>query len=88
MKNPATNATKDDFNDFTNHLLDEIEAGKKPLVMLRNGTIVPVSWYNEEGPEYEHFIYRDKSKNMYMIWENDGHSITSRELDIMELYEG
>ncbi len=88
MKNPATNATKDDFNVFTEHLFQQIENGKTPLVMLRDGRIVPISWFTDDGPEYEHFIYRDKSRNIYLVWENDGHSVTSRDFDIMELYEG
>lgn len=88
MKNPATNATKDDFNVFTEHLLEQIKAGKKPLVELRDGRVVPISWFDKDGPEYEHFIYRNEEVNVYLIWENDGHSITSRAFDMMCLYEG
>lgn len=85
MKNPATTATKDDFNEFTLFLKKEIEVGKSPLVLLRNGTIVPVSWFTKDGPEYEYFTYQNKDSNTYMIWENDGHSIHSSSLDMMEL---
>lgn len=81
MKNPATNSSRDDFNVFTEHLFTEIIHGKKPLVVLRNGAIVEVSWYDKEGPEYEHFAYING--DTYMIWENDGHSITSRDFDMM-----
>jgi hypothetical protein len=88
MKNPATNATKDDFNVFTEFLFKEIKAGKKPLVELRDGRVIPLSWFDEEGPEYEHFVFRNNEKNIYLIWENDGHSITSQSFDIMGLYEG
>ena len=87
MKNPATNTTKDDFNVFTEFLYNEIKAGRTPLVELRDGRVIPISWYDEEGPEYEHFCYRNKEHNIYLIWENDGHSITSRTFDIMELYK-
>ncbi len=87
MKNPSTNATKDDFNVFTEYLYEQIQLGKKPLVMLRDGRVVPISWFNKDGPEYEHFIYRDDTRNIYLVWENDGHSVTSHDFDIMELYD-
>lgn len=86
MKNPATAATKDGFNVFTEHLFQQIKRGRKPLVKLRNGLVVPISWFDKDGPEYEHFIYRNDADNVYLIWENDGHSITSRVFDMMELY--
>ena len=87
LKNPATNATRDDFNVFTEHLFAMIKLGKKPLVKLRDGRIVPISWFDKDGPEYEHFIYRDDPSNTYLIWENDGHSITSSRFDMMSTYE-
>lgn len=86
MKNPATTATEDGFNVFTEHLFQQIKCGRKPLVKLRNGLIVPISWFDKDGPKYEHFIYRNGADNVYLIWENDGHSITSRVFDMMELY--
>lgn len=87
MKNPATTVTREDFNVFTEHLFSEIKLGKKPLVMLRDGRIVPISWFDKDGPEYEHFIYRDDHRDVYLVWENDGHSVTTRDFDMMELYE-
>lgn len=84
MKNPATHATKDDFNVFTLFLKEEIAAGRVPVVKLRNGLSVEIRWFTEDGPEYEHFIFRDASRGVYMIWENDGHSVTRSDDDMME----
>ena len=87
MKNPATNITQDDFNVFTEHLRAMITLGEKPLVKIRDGRIVPISWYNKEGPEYEHFICRNDADNVYLIWNNDGTSFQSSRFDMMETYQ-
>ena len=85
MKNPATCVNKDDFNSFTEHLFNTIMGGGRPLVKLRDGRIVPLSWFTKDGPEYEHFIYRNDDEDVYLIWNNDGTSVTSRRFDMMEL---
>lgn len=87
MRNPATCATRDDFNSFTSHLRNAIKATRVPKVVLRNGLTVPVSWFADDGPEYEHFVFKGIIGNTqyYLIWENDGHSITSSDFDMMEL---
>ena len=85
MKNPATCATQDDFNSFTTHLKNAINAGRVPRVKIRDGRIVPVSWFDKDGPDYEYFVFRDEAKNIYLIWNNDGTSITSDRFDMMEL---
>lgn len=82
MKNPATNAKRSDFNEFTRYLYVTIKDGKKPSVRLRNGAIVQVDWNTKDGPDYEYFYCHD---GIYYIWNNDGHSITSADFDIMEL---
>ncbi len=68
MKNPSTNSTKDDFNEFTLFLKKQIEEGNSPLVVLRNGRIVPISWFTKDGSEYEYFLYENKQNNTYLIW--------------------
>ena len=85
MLNPATNKPKDKFNVFTRYLKDKLDKGEKVLVELRDGRIVELEWYDEEGPEYEHFCFR--KNGCYLIWENDGVSITSQDFDIMESVE-
>lgn len=86
MKNPATYVTNDDFNVFTEHLYHKIKMGKKPLVKLRDGRIITISWFDKDGPDYEHFFYRPDAAGEYLIWNNDGTSITSDRFDMMETY--
>ena len=81
MKNPATNYTQDDFNRFTRSLKQRIDAGERVLVELRNGRIVPLTWFDGDGPEYEYFLCNKGT--MYLIWNNDGTSVTSSDFDIM-----
>ena len=85
MKNPATNCTRDDFNRFTQFLYNEIKEGRKPSVKLRDGRVVTINWFDKDGPEYEHFIHTNESEHVYLIWENDGHSVTSTDFDMMEI---
>lgn len=83
MKNPATNPEPDGFNEFTRFLKEQIDAGIWPLVQLRDGREFYIDWYTGDGPEYEHFYYKDSDRKIYLIWNNDGTSITSRDFDIM-----
>ena len=83
MINPSTYYDQDDFNEFTETLYSRILEGKIPKVKLRNGQTVEISWFSEDGPEYEHFKGIDVFKN-YLIWNNDGTSVTSRDFDMME----
>lgn len=85
MRNPTTNATRDDFNRFTRMLKKKLLAKERVLVELRDGRIVELEWYTEEGPEYESFCF---TKNgCYLIWNNDGTSITSSDFDIMGTFD-
>lgn len=87
MKNPATNVTRDDFNAFTDHVLDMIKNGETPFVKIRNGSILPISWFSADGPEYCYFVFASNDTNTYLIWNNDGTSVTSKSFDMMELVE-
>ena len=82
MKNQATVKQVDKFNAFTRFLFNAIKQGKAPLVRLRDGRIVSIKWFTEDGPEYEHFLCDDG--DMYLIWDNDGVSITADRFDMME----
>ena len=81
MLNPATNVTQDDFNKFTRMLKKKLLANEKVVVELRSGHEVELEWFTEDGPEYEHFCFR--KPGTYLIWNNDGTSITSDDFDIM-----
>jgi hypothetical protein len=83
MKNPATNPEAGGFNVFTRYLKEQIDAGFWPLVRLRDGREFYVEWYTEEGPEYEQFYFRNR--DVYLIWNNDGTSITNRDFDMMSV---
>lgn len=82
MKNPATCYSKDDFNDFTDYIYNRCIRGMETIVRLRNGMTVSVCWFDEEGDDYAGF--RSVHRDPWLIWNNDGTSITSRDLDIME----
>lgn len=84
MKNPATHRpTCDEFNEFTQWLREAILSGKwKPVVRLRNGMCVELTWFDGDGPEYEYFA-SDISGRM-LAWNNDGTSVTSADYDMME----
>ena len=82
MKNPATHKPKrGEFNAFTQWMFDTIQEGRKPLVRVRDGRIMEVYWFDADGPEYEGFA---SDTGGCFRWENDGVSITSNDLDIME----
>ena len=81
MLNPATNKPKDKFNVFTRYLKDQLDKGVEVKVELRDGRVVELEWFTEEGPEYEYFCYRQNG--CFLIWENDGISVTSSDFDIM-----
>jgi hypothetical protein len=87
MKNPATHASQDDFNPFTQWLYNAIKAGDEPKVILRNGEVVKVGWFTEDGDEYAYFCHNDVG-GPYVIWYNDGHSLTSADFDMMEIANG
>lgn len=83
MKNPATHRpSRDVFNCFTESLVTEMRLGRTPLVRLRDGRIVELYWFDEDGPEYEGLA--SSTAGNYR-WNNDGTSITSQDYDIMEL---
>lgn len=88
MKNPATNPDVERFNVFTQFLYNEIQQGRTPMVLLRDGRYVPISWFDQDGSEYEYFTYRNPEQGVYLIWNEDGTSIHSKRFDMMELYEG
>jgi hypothetical protein len=83
MLNPATNKPKDKFNVFTRDLKDRLDLGQTVIVRLRDERRVELEWFVgtgfDEGVEY--FCYR--KNGCYLIWENDGISITSQDFDIM-----
>lgn len=83
MINPSAYYSRDDFNEFTEVLYRRILEGETPQVRLRTGQTVTVSWFTEDGPEYEHFKSTDIN-GIYLIWNNNGTSVTSRDLDMME----
>lgn len=85
MKNPATTSRREDFNVCTQSLKDLLDVGQRALAELRDGRIVELEWFDAEGPEYEHFCFR--KNGAYLIWENSGHSITSRDFDIVGTFE-
>ena len=87
MLNPATNKPKDKFNVFTLALKAKIEKGERALVELRDGRIVELEWFIGTGYDagIEYFCFR--RNGIYLIWGNDGISITSNDLDIMSSVE-
>lgn len=87
MLNPATNKPKDGFNVFTKMLKSKLDKGEKVLVELRDGRIVELEWFVGTGFDegVEHFCFR--KNGCYLIWKNDGVSITSQDFDIMESVE-
>jgi len=82
MLNPATNATQDDFNKFTRMLKKKLLANEKVVVELRDGRYVELEWFVgtgfDEGIEF--FACRNGS---YLVWQNDGTSMTNDDFDIM-----
>lgn len=84
MENPATalRPSQDDFNVFTQYLLDENKKGNRPLVELRNGTIYPIMWFVDPyDNEYQYFSFQ--KDGTYLIWHNDGTSKRGSDLDMM-----
>ncbi len=86
MKNPATMYTSKDFNVFTEYLISQIELGVKPMVKMRNGVILPISWFVGEKSDLgnNYFCHINETSGLYLIWNNDGTSIKSKDLDMME----
>lgn len=84
--NPATFVDRTAFNPFTLWLYKAVaEEQMQPKVRLRNGMIVPMSWYHAEDPTHEYFMHKDSAAGIYLTWHKDGHSFSDRMLDIMEL---
>lgn len=81
MLNPATNKPKDKFNVFTRYLKDQLDKGVKVKVELRDGRIVELEWFESKSEGCAYFCYTQNG--CYLIWENDGISITSQDFDIM-----
>lgn len=84
MKNPATHIYRDEFNAFTKRLFKRLCHGETVRVELRNGNQVELEWFVE--PDYDDGVgyFRSRNHNHYWIWYNDGTSIHSDTLDMME----
>lgn len=84
MKNPATHSSKDDFNSFTELLYMKLMDGKNVYVKLRDGRILKLEYFVGTGFDEGYNYFCNTENGNYLIWKNDGTSITSRDFDIME----
>lgn len=83
MKNPATHLpSRDEFNEFTRVLYNDLHAGCVPIVRLRGGRLVELYWFDTDGPDYE--MLASSTAGAGYRWNHDGTSITSADFDIME----
>ena len=81
MKNPATHRPgSSQFNEFTRRILYRWEKYREPTrVRLRDGSIIDVTYFTDDGPDYASIACGS------LRWNNDGTSITSKDYDMMEL---
>lgn len=88
MKNPATHASQNELNCFTQHIHDMwIDFSVKTLVRLRNGTIVqPVIFLGGDHWEEDYKKPRGfNTEDWSMCWNLDGTSVTNSNFDMMEI---
>ena len=85
MKNPATHRPRSDqFNEFTGAIYYRyVSEQKTTLVTLRNGSIVEVYWFDEDGEEYASFA---SDTGISYRWNRDGTSITYPDYDMMTTF--
>lgn len=84
MKNTHLLSGRDTLNSFTRALKSAIELSGPVMVRLRNGVFLPVTFKveDEEVGESAGFIHRGESR--FHIWDLNGASVHSRELDLIE----
>lgn len=79
MQNPATQP-RDELNPFTKYVM--MNPGTR--VVLRNGTVISPEYKQAVDETEEDFFF---AWNYEYCWDLDGHSVTSRDYDMMELSE-
>lgn len=84
MKNTHLLSRRDALNSFTRALRSTIEQSGPVMARLRNGVFLPVSFRagNEEAGELASFIHRGEAR--WHLWDLNGASVHSRELDLIE----
>lgn len=84
MKNTHLLSRRDTLNSFTSALKSAIEQSGPVMARLRNGVFLPVSFRigDEEVGESAGFIHRGDAR--YYLWDLNGASIHSSELDLIE----
>lgn len=84
MKNTHLLSRRDALNSFTRALKNAIELSGPVMARLRNGASFPVSFRvgNEEVGESAGFIHRGDAR--WYLWDLNGASIHSKELDLIE----
>lgn len=84
MKNTHLLSGRDVLNSFTRALKSAIEQSGPVMARLRNGVFLPVSFRigDEEVGESAGFIHRGDAR--WYLWDLNGASIHSSELDLIE----
>lgn len=72
-----------EFNDFTTKIYWKLHRGEKVKVELRNGSIVTLKWFNDDGPDYEYFCAEDDT--LSLSWWNDGRSVNGNKFDMIDI---
>lgn len=86
MKNPATTNERDQWNTFTRKLKKLIDEKGSYPVTLRDGRVFDVVWFIDPwDSQYQHFRFKDDSRDIYLIWDNCGRSVTSSRFDIVSM---
>jgi hypothetical protein len=82
VRNEKLLSSQDDFNPFTEAIVEACKKNGEVLCIMRNDRNVNVCFKPDEEEEGGEAMLR--TEDFSMIWNNDGSSITSEKFDLIE----